>query len=130
MASEADRSGSSFSAIVRSQTIHCQTRIATASKAIAEAMSQTKASVPIATTSLFQAIYFEEVGNDRIHCKDRDSFSIPNNKTPTLVAYFIGIDRNRYQNPRSNWSDLLLVRASERASLERCTLVQSRVKNR
>ena len=93
-------------------------------------MSQSKASVPIATTSLFQAICFEEVSNDRIHCKDRDSFSIPNNKTLTLVAYIIGIDRNRYQNPRSNGSDFLIVRASEKATLERCTLVQSRVKNR
>jgi hypothetical protein len=62
-----------------------------------KAMSQTKARVPIATTSLFQAICFEEIGNDRIHCKDRDSFSIPTNKTPTPVAYIIGIDRNRYQ---------------------------------
>ena len=102
MASEADRGCFSFSAIVRSQAIHCQTRIATASKAIAEAMSQTKASVPIATTSSFQAICLEEIGNHRIHCKDRDSFSNPTNKTSTLVAYIIGIDRNRYQNPRSN----------------------------
>jgi hypothetical protein len=32
---------------------------------------------------------------------ERDSFSVPTNKMPTPVAYIIGIERNRNQNPDS-----------------------------